>query len=42
MAMKHHPDRTKGDKAAEAKFKEANEAYQTLSDVTKKKNYDQF
>ena len=42
MAMKHHPDRTKGDKAAEAKFKEANEAYQTLSDATKKKNYDQF
>ena len=42
MAMQYHPDRNKGDKKAEAKFKEVNEAYQTLSDTTKKKNYDQF
>ena len=42
MAMLHHPDRNKWDKKAEAKFKEINEAYQTLSDATKKKNYDQY
>ena len=42
MAMQYHPDRNKGDKKAEAKFKEVNEAYQTLSDTSKKKNYDQF
>jgi DnaJ-class molecular chaperone len=42
MAMQYHPDRNKGDKKAEAKFKEINEAYQTLSDTGKKKNYDQF
>ena len=42
LAMQYHPDRNKGDKKAEAKFKEINEAYQTLSDTTKKKNYDQF
>ena len=41
-AMEYHPDRNKWDKNAEAKFKEINEAYQTLSDTTKKKNYDQF
>lgn len=41
-AMEHHPDKNAGDKKAEAKFKEANEAYQTLSDKTKRKNYDQF
>ena len=40
--MQYHPDRNKWDKKAEAKFKEINEAYQTLSDSTKKKNYDQF
>lgn len=42
MAMQYHPDRNKGDKKAETKFKEINEAYQVLSDATKKKNYDQF
>lgn len=42
MAMQYHPDRNKGDKKAEEKFKEVNEAYQVLSDATKKKNYDQF
>ena len=31
-ALKHHPDRNKGDKAAELKFKEASEAYLVLSD----------
>lgn len=41
-AMEYHPDRNKWDKTAEKKFKEINEAYQTLSDTTKKKNYDQF
>lgn len=42
MAMQYHPDRNKGDKKAESKFKEINEAYQVLGDATKKKNYDQF
>ena len=42
MAMQHHPDRNKWDKKAEAKFKEINEAYQTLWDTKKKANYDQF
>lgn len=42
LAMQYHPDRNKWDKKAEEKFKEINEAYQTLSDSTKKKNYDQF
>lgn len=42
MAMQYHPDRNKWDKNAEQKFKEINEAYQTLGDVSKKKNYDQF
>jgi len=41
-AMKYHPDRNKGDKVAEKKFKEVNEAYSTLSDSTKKKQYDTF
>ncbi len=41
-AMEYHPDRNKWDKTAEKKFKEINEAYQTLSDTAKKQNYDQF
>ena len=44
MAMKHHPDRNQGDSAkdAEAKFKEAKEAYEMLSDAQKRAAYDQF
>ncbi len=41
-AFKYHPDKNKGDKAAEAKFKEASEAYHVLSDKERRKNYDQF
>jgi curved DNA-binding protein len=40
--MKYHPDRNKGDKTAEKKFKELNEAYATLGDEKKKKQYDMF
>jgi len=42
LAMKYHPDRNSGDKEAEKKFKEINEAYQTLSDDNKRKQYDMF
>ncbi len=42
MAMKYHPDRNKWSKSAEAEFKKINEAYQTLGDEAKRKNYDQF
>jgi len=42
MAIKFHPDKNPGDKAAEDKFKEAAEAYEMLSDQTKKANYDRF
>jgi molecular chaperone DnaJ len=42
MAMQCHPDRNPGDKAAEAKFKELNEAYQCLSDGQKRAAYDRF
>ena len=42
LALKFHPDKTKGDKASEEKFKEASEAYHVLSDDKRKANYDQF
>lgn len=42
LAKKYHPDMNPDDKEAEAKFKEASEAYGVLSDDTKRKQYDQF
>ena len=42
MAMKYHPDKNAGDKAAEDKFKEINNAYDILKDPKKKSMYDQF
>ena len=42
MAKKYHPDLNPGDKEAEAKFKEVNEAYEVLSDSQKRARYDQF
>jgi curved DNA-binding protein len=42
LALKYHPDHNKGDKAAEAKFKDLSEAYAVLSDPEKKKQYDMF
>ena len=41
-AMEYHPDRNQGDKSAEDKFKEINEAYEVLSDPQKKDKYDRF
>jgi len=41
-AKKYHPDLHPGDKEAEAKFKEASEAYEVLSDADKRRKYDQF
>jgi curved DNA-binding protein len=42
LAMKYHPDHTKGDKAAEETFKKISEAYAVLSDKEKRKEYDTF
>jgi DnaJ-class molecular chaperone len=42
LARQHHPDRNPGDKQAEAKFKEIQDAYDLLSDKKKKEQYDQF
>lgn len=42
LAKKYHPDLNPGDKEAEAKFKEVNEAYEVLSDKDKRARYDQF
>lgn len=42
LAMKFHPDRNPDDKGSEAKFKEAKEAYEVLSDARKRAAYDQF
>lgn len=42
MAIKYHPDKNPDDKASEDKFKEAAEAYEILSDQTKKQRYDQY
>ena len=42
QAKKYHPDLNSGDKNAEARFKEINEAYEVLSDADKKARYDQF
>ena len=42
LAMAYHPDRNQGDKEAEAKFKELNEAYDVLKDAEKRAAYDRF
>src|SRR5438552_10252095 len=42
LARKYHPDRNPGDKQAEARFKEIQDAYDVLSDKSKRAQYDQF
>jgi curved DNA-binding protein len=42
LALQYHPDKNKGDKASEAKFKEISEAYAVLSDSEKKQQYDTY
>ena len=42
LAMQYHPDKNKGDKKAEAKFKEISAAYEILGDAKKRKEYDSF
>src|SRR5262245_37916616 len=42
LARKYHPDVNPGDKAAEAKFKEAQQAYDVLSDTEKRSRYDRY
>ena len=42
LALQYHPDKNKGNKSAEEKFKKINEAYAVLSDKEKRQQYDQF